>query len=625
MSYGFHNKILRVDLSSREITVEEPGERFFRTYFGGWALIAHYLLKEVGPGTDSLGPDNLLIFAPSVITGALVAGGGRNAVGARSPLTGAFGEGDVGGFWGAELKRAGWDAVIVSGQSPEPVYLWIHDGEVEIRDASALWGKRTAEVDDLLKEELGDGRIRVAQCGLAGENLVRYACVINDTNRAAGRTGLGAVMGAKRLKAIAVRGTGQVELADRDQVRGLAQWMRENFERLRPDFHLDGTSGSLMGLHEDGGLPTRNFQQGFFEGAAKITGATMTDTILVGRDTCFACPLVCKRQVQVTGRYEVDPIYGGPEYETMAALGSCCGIDDLEAIAYGNQLCNAYGLDTISTGASIAWAMECFDRGLLTSEDTGGLEIRFGDGQAMTMLVEAIALRQGFGDLLAEGCLRAAQKIGRGTDRFTMQVKGQELGMHEPRLKFGLSLGYATSPTGADHVHNIHDTMYDDEDNRGVRYMRTLGISGALPANVLNPEKVLLTKYHIDWQLLSNCLGMCIFLPYSLEQVRDIVQGVTGWNSSVFELMTVGQRAMAMARVFNYRQGFRASDDVAPWRFSTPFDAGPTEGVKVPAEDIAQALALYYDMRGWDRETGAPSAAKLHELGIGWVAGLLEG
>ena len=624
MSYGFHNKILRVDLSTRETTVEQPGERFFRTYFGGWALIAHYLLKEVGPGTDPLGPDNLLIFAPGVMTGAPLGGSGRNAVGARSPLTGAFGEADVGGFWGAELKRAGWDAIIVTGQSPEPVYLWIHDGEVEIRDASALWGQRTAEVEDLLKEELGDARIRVAQCGPAGEKLVRYACVINDITRAAGRTGMGAVMGAKRLKAIAVRGTGQVELADRDQVRGMAQWMRENVEELVSGLRLDGTDVGLIDLNEDGGLPTRNFQQGDFEGAEKITGATMTDTILVGRDSCFACPINCKRQVQASGRYEVDPIYGGPEYETAGALGSCCGIDDLEAVAYGNQLCNAYGLDTISTGVCIAWAMECFERGLLTSADTGGLEIRFGDGQMMTSLVEAIALRQGFGDLLAEGCLRAAQKIGRGTERYTMQVKGQEIAMHEPRIKFALDLGYATSPTGADHVHNIHDTMYDDEDNRSMRYIRTLGIPGALPAQMLSPEKVRLAKYHIDWMVFCNCLGMCIFLPYSFEQVRDIVQGITGWNSSLFELMKVGQRAMAMARAFNYRQGFRASDDVAHWRFSTPFESGPAEGVQVPAEDIAQALALYYDMRGWDRETGAPSAAKLHELGIGWVAELLD-
>jgi len=622
MPYGFHDRILRVNLSNRQIDVEQPGEHFFRTYCGGWGLIAYYLLKEIEPGTDPLGPGNRLVFAPGVATGAPVGGSGRNAVGARSPLTGGFGEGDVGGFWGAELKRAGWDAIVVTGQAEEPVYLWIEDDRVEIRDAAHLWGQKTAEVEEILKAELGDERIRVTQCGLAGENLVRYACVMNDVNRAAGRTGLGAVMGSKKLKAIAVRGTGRVELADRDQVRQVAGWLRDNFQKTwTGSLHEHGTNGGLPYLNAVGGLPTRNFQEGSFEGAAKIAGQTMTDTILVGRDSCFACPIICKRKVRVTGRYEVDPAYGGPEYETVAALGSCCGIDDLEAIAHGNQLCNAYGLDTISTGVAIAWAMECFARGLLTVEDTGGLELCFGDPQAMIALVEQIAHRQGFGDLLAEGCWRAAERIGRGTSEYAMQVKGQGVPMHDPRIKFALDLGYATSPTGADHMHNIHDTSYE----RDVEDMRSLGILKPLPADYLGPEKVRLAKYHIDWQVLWNCLGLCMFMPYSKEQVRDLVQGVTGWQSSIFELIKVGERALALARAFNYRQGFTAQDDAAPRRFSTPFESGPAQGVKVPAEDIAQALHLYYEMCGWDQETGAPTAGRLYELGIGWVAELLYG
>jgi aldehyde:ferredoxin oxidoreductase len=619
---GFHNKILRVNLSNRQISVEEPGERFFRTYLGGWGLIAHYLLKELEPGVDPLGPDNVLIFASGVVTGAPVGGSGRNAVGAKSPLTGGFGEGDVGGQWGAELKRAGWDAIIVTGQAERPVYLWIQDDQVEIRDATRLWGAKTAEVEEMIREELGERRVRVAQCGVAGENLVRYACVVNDITRVAGRTGLGAVMGAKKLKAVAVRGTGRVELADRERVRQIASWLRDNYrEKWTGDLQLHGTDNGLLSLNTSGGLPTRNFQEGSFEGAAKITGETMTDTILVGRDTCFACPIACKRQVKVTGRYEVDPVYGGPEYETAASLGSCCGIDDLEAIAYGNQLCNAYGLDTISTGTTIAWAMECFERGLLTTEDTGGLEPRFGNAAAMTALVEQIARRQGFGDLLAEGCMRAAQRIGRGTDRYAMHVKGQEFPMHEPRVKFALDLGYATSPTGADHMHNIHDTGYVTD----VGGVRSLGVLEPLPIEDLGPKKVRLAKYHIDWQVFRNCLGLCMFMPYSKEQMRDLVNGVTGWDTSLFELMKVGERALAMARAFNYREGFRAEDDVAHWRFSTPFESGPAEGVEVPAEEIARAIALYYEMCGWDAETGAPTAGKLYELGVDWVAELLYG
>lgn len=622
MPCGYHDKILRVDLTTGKVEVEQPGEHFFRTYFGGWGLIAHYLLQELEPGTDPLGPDNLLVFATGVVTGAPVGGSGRSAVGARSPLTGGFGEGDVGGFWGVELKRAGWDAIIITGQAEKPVYLWVKDDQVEIRDGAHLWGKQTAQVEEILKDELGDKRIRVTQCGVAGESLVRYACIINDVNRAAGRTGLGAVMGSKNLKAVVVRGTGRVELADRDQVRQVADWLRDNFkETWALGLHENGTDNGLLHLSQAGGLPTRNFQQGSFEEANSLTGQTMTDTILVGRDTCFACPITCKRKVRVTGRYEVDPVYGGPEYETAAALGSCCGIDDLEAVAYGNQLCNAYGLDTISTGVTIAWAMECFERGLLTEKDTGGLELRFGNVQAMTNLIEQIAHRQGFGDLLAEGSLRAAKRIGRETERYAMQVKGQEFPMHEPRIKFAHDLGYATSPTGADHMHNIHDDSYASEG--GIQGVRSLGILEPMPFDYLGPEKVRLAKYHIDWQVFWNCLGLCMFMPYSREQMRDIVQGVTGWDSSIFELMKAGERALALARAFNYREGFTAQDDVAHWRFSTPFESGPKQGTKVPAEDIAQALDLYYEMRGWDKETGAPTTGKLHELGIGWVAELL--
>jgi len=624
MSYGFHNKILHVNLSNRQISVEQPGERFFRTYFGGWGLIAYYLLKETEPGTDPLGPGNVLIFANGPVTGTPVLGSGRNAVGAKSPLTGGFGEADAGGFWGAELKRAGWDAIVITGQAEEPVYLWIKDDQVEIHDAVHLWGKKTAEVETILKEELGSKRIRVTQCGVAGENLVRYACIINDLHHAAGRTGMGAVMGSKKLRAIAVCGTGRVELADRDKVLQMVSQMRDYYKEGAGWFFKEhGTSGALRYINEEGALPTRNFQEGSFEGAKKITGETMTETILVGRGTCFACPRTCKRKVKVTGRYEVDPTYGGPEYEALASLGSCCGIDDLEAIVYANQLCNAYGLDVISTGLTIAWAMECFERGLLKQEDTGGVELCFGNAQAMITLVEQIAHRQGFGDLLAEGSLQAAKRIGRETEKYAIQIKGQEVPpSYDSRTRFALGLGFATLPTGADHMHNIKDHYYESEE--GIESVRSLGILEPLPAQYLGPEKVRLAKYHIDWQVFWNCLGLCFFMHNSREQLRDVVQGITGWDSSIFELMKVGERALAMARAFNYQQGFTAKDDMTHWRFSTPLKSGPNEGTKVPTEDMAQAIDLYYEMCGWDKEMGAPTAGKLHELGVGWVAELLH-
>ncbi|MGD2207327.1 MAG: aldehyde ferredoxin oxidoreductase N-terminal domain-containing protein, partial [Anaerolineae bacterium] len=326
MPFGFCDRILHVDLSSGEMDVEQPGDRFFRTYFGGWGVIAHYLLKKVGAGADPLGPDNVLVFATGVATGAPVAGSGRNAIGAKPPLTGGFGESDVGGFWGAELKHAGWDAIVVTGRAAEPVYLWIQDDRVQIRPADHLWGRKTADVEVILHAELGDTRARVAQCGVAGENRVRYACIINDLHHAAGRTGLGAVMGAKKLKAVVVRGSGKVALADRDSVLKTAGHVRALRERWAW-FREHGTGGALRFIDAEGALPTRNFQAASFEGAGRITGERVTETMLAGRGTCYACPIQCKRKARLSGRFQIDPAYGGPEYETLASLGACCGVD----------------------------------------------------------------------------------------------------------------------------------------------------------------------------------------------------------------------------------------------------------------------------------------------------------
>ncbi|MBN1922226.1 MAG: aldehyde ferredoxin oxidoreductase family protein [Anaerolineae bacterium] len=616
MPGGFHNRVLRINLTTGDISVEEPGEEFFRTYLGGWGMIAHYLLKELPRDADPFGPENLLIFAAGVLTGAPAGGSGRNAVGAKSPLTGGFGESDMGGYWGAELKRAGWDAIIITGKAEKPTYIWIKDGAVELRDAGHLWGCETLEVERTLRSELEEPRLRVAQCGPAGERLARMACIIGDATRAAGRTGLGAVMGSKNLKAVVVRGTSGVEVADKEAVRKIAKWLSDNVRNLWTAGMQDfGTSGGLQYLSTIGGLPTRNFQEGSFEGAEKITGSTMADTILIANDTCYACPVRCKRKVEVKDRFPVTPEYGGPEYETLGAFGSVCGIDDLEAIAYANQLCNAYGLDTISTGMTIAWAMECFERGLLTLEDTDGLELHFGNAEAMLALVKAIVQRKGFGDVLAEGALRAARFIGRDTERYVVHVKGQEFPMHEPRVKFALNLGYIISPTGADHMHNMHDTSF----TQSIEGVRSLGILEPLPADYLGPEKVRLFKYEVDWQVFWNCVGLCMFMPYSKLQIRDLVSAVTGWDVSLFELEKVGERALALARVFNAREGFTPADDAPHWRISTPFESGPTAGVKVPAEAMREALLLYYDMCSWDRNTGAPIPAKLHELGVGWA------
>jgi aldehyde:ferredoxin oxidoreductase len=374
-----------------------------------------------------------------------------------------------------------------------------------------------------------------------------------------------------------------------------------------------GTSGGLPELNESGILPTRNFQEGQFEGYMDIAGQTMTDTILVGRDNCSFCPINCKRQVKVGPPYNVDPVYGGPEYETIAALGSCCGVNNLKAIAKGNQLCNAYGLDTIATGVAIAFAMECFEKGILTKKDTGGIELKFGNTEAMMTMVEMIARRQGLGNILAEGTKRAAEKIGHGAAEYAMQIKGQELPMHEPRGKVGLGIGYATSPTGADHVHNIHDNELPME------ALRELSILEPLSPLDLGPAKVRMFQYFVNWQHFLNSAAVCMFQPFNPSHLVQLVNGATGWDTSVFELMKVGERALALARVFNAREGYTAKDDIIPDRLYEAFDSGPLKDKKIGKETMHQAIQTYYGMAGWNPERAVPTKEKLQELDLAWV------
>jgi len=618
MPNGYCGRMLYVDLTDRTTRVEERDEDFYRTYLGGWGVIAHELLKRAPRGVDPFAPGNPLIFATGVQTGSPVGSSGRHAVGAKSPLTGGFGEADVGGYWGTELKKAGFDAVVITGASKDPVYLWIVDGEVEIRDAGHLWGKETAEVQALIHEELGDDKVRVAQCGPAGERLIRFANVMHDVSRAAGRTGLGAVMGSKKLKAIAVRGTGAVEVADPETVEAVRTRfieLKEHWEGLQKY----GTAESVAEVQERGYLPTRNFQKGQFDGWERISGQRLRSEYLVGRDTCYGCPIACKRKVKADGVYKVDSIYGGPEYETLGSLGSTCAIDDLEAILYANQLCAANGMDTISTGVTIAWLMDCFEKGLLMSEDTGGIEAQFGDAEAMVKLVEMIAAREGIGDVLAEGSWRAAKTLGNGTEDLVVHVKGQEFPMSDPRTQFGLGLAYAISPTGADHMHSAHDHWIDEEAPAGFLKLSYGMLTGQLEHNDLSPEKVRWVVYKNSHLVLFNCLGWCQFHHYSVSRIRDVLQAITGWNVRTFEIMKDGERALTLARAFNMREGLTADDDVLPPRMGEPLKAAAIDNWRIDPDEFVKARSLFYGMMGWDEETGVPKAWRLHELDIGWV------
>lgn len=625
MSHGYTGRILRVDLSSRKSVIEEPAENFYRQYFGGEGFVSYFLLKEVPPEVDALGPENKLIFAAGPLTGVSVGGCGRHCVGAKSPLTGGFGESEAGGYWGTELKLAGFDAIIVEGKADKPVYIFIQDGQVEIKNAQHLWGMKTLECQDAICEELGDKNVKVTLIGPAGENLVSFACILNDLDAAAGRTGMGAVMGSKNLKAIACRGHQRLSLANPEAVSAIGHWIRDNTPVANKGMRDFGTARVVKILNDAGGLPTRNFQLGSIDGVDAITGQTMTDTILVKRRSCFACPVQCKREVKVDGPYTVDSRYGGPEYETIAALGSNCGITDLKAIAKGHEVTNAYGIDSISCGMAISFAMECFENGLLTLKDTGGIDLRFGNATAMLQMIELISRREGLGALLAQGVARAAKEIGHGAEEFALHIKGQELPMHEPRWKQGLGVGYAVSPTGADHCHNIHDPSYTSltplmED------LKALGVLEPLAVDDLSPAKIRILTYHSNWMHFLNSAVCCFFVmvygSVGFQRVSDLVSAVTGWNTSVFELIKVGERAATLGRIYNLGNGFTAQDDVLPKRFFTPQASGPLQGVALDREAFHKALETYYEMMGWPG--GKPSPTKLGELGIDWAVPLLE-
>jgi len=613
VSGGYNGKILRVDLSANTIATEVIDELFCRKYLGGAGFVTYFLWKELQPGIDPLSPDNKLVFALGPLTGGPLPGGGRNCVGAKSPLTGGIAKSEVGGFWGAELKRAGFDAVIIEGISPKPVYLWVHDGEVTIRDAGHLWGKNTKETQASIRAELADDKVRVASIGPGGENLVKYACIMNGLYDAVGRGGLGAVMGSKKLKAVVVKGHKAPKIADPERVKALRQWLQANMHLVQ-NFREFGTGAAMEVYETVGNLPVRNFRDGLFPGVKNIDAPTIKNTIRIRMDACFGCPIRCKKVVQVEEPYAVDPAYGGPEYETLAALGSNCGIDNLKAIAKGNELCNAYSLDTISAGSVIAFAMECFEKGLLSSQDTNGIELRFGNDEVIPKLIELIARREGIGDFLAEGVARMAQKIGRGSEEFGIQVKGLEAGMHEPRLKPGLGLGFMVNPHGVDHECNLHDTLYVG--GRPLEELKPLGILEPVPVDDIGPRKVGLFRLVQLVKIVFDSLVVCEFFPYNPEQLADATAAVTGWDTGVLEQLRVAERILTMARLFNIREGFSAADDRLPRRFFQSTNDGALADKPLDPAKMEKAKSYYYTLMGWDATTGIPTPEKLEELDL---------
>ena len=626
--YGFAGRILRVNLTTGKIWKEKMDEATRRSYVGGRGFAAKVLFEELEPGIDPLGPENKLVVAVGPTTGARFPGNARYGIFAKSPLTGIWGEGHAAGYFGPELKFAGFDAIIIEGASKDPVYLFVRDGEAEIRDASRLWGKVTGEVQEAIRKEVEDMKTKVAAIGPGGENLVRFACVISDLKNAVGRCGMGAVMGSKKLKAIAVRGTGIVNIADKNRFVELARKaVKESWEGWGKNLRANGTGRVLDDLDGTGRLPTKHFQRCTFEGTEKITGETMSKEILVKAWPCFGCSVGCKRIVQAKEPYEVDPAYGGPEYETLASFGSTLLNDNLVSIAKANELCNKYTLDTISTGMVIGFAMECYERGLLTKEDTDGLDLKWGNYPVVIKLIEKIAYRDGFGNLLAEGELGAAKKIGKGAEKFAMVVKGMEMPMHEPRGKKGVGLSYATSNRGACHLQVPHDDTYENN------LAPEIGLDERFPAEkryrtYYGPEKAKIVKIGQDLWAAYDTFEICKFTPYpagiSITTLTNLISSVVGYEVTPTELTLIGERAFNLCRAFNVREGIRRKDDRLPERMMEPMPDGLLKGEGFTKEGWEKYLDAYYEYRGWSKETGIPKEETLNRLGLDFAASELK-
>jgi aldehyde:ferredoxin oxidoreductase len=625
MADGYWGRILRVNLSTGKISVDAHDETFYRTYMGGKGIVAHYLLKEVPPGCDPLGPENVLVFAAGVLTGTSLPGAARNSAGAKSPLTGGYGEGEGGGHWGVKLRWAGYDGVVITGRAEKPVYLWVNNDTAELRDAADVWGLEADETQEAIRQDVGDPNAACAMIGPGGEKLIRFACIALGLHDYIGRCGLGAVMGAKKLKAIAVNGNTRPAVKDKAALKQIAAWMRDNYEASLGTMTEMGTARGLELFNAAGGLPTRNFSEGSFENAAEISGRYMTDNILVDRASCYACPVRCKRVVEVNEKdLTVSRRYGGPEYETIGAFGSNCGVKDLKAIAKANEICDAHTIDTISTGVMISGAIECAERGLLPQNLVGDLDLKFGSARGMLDLLNQIVHREGLGDILAEGPKQIAATFGAKAAACFMHVKGQPFPLHEPRWKAGMGVGYALSSTGAEHMTNIHDNMYAAEEAPTFAAARNLGILEPAATTELGPDKARMWTYMMLSRSISNNVCVCSFMPYSLDQILEQVKAVTGWNVSSWELMKVSERSISMARAFNAREGFTVKDDELPARCFEPLEGGTLKGEAIDRQQFLETRDLIYDMLGWEHQSAAPKRWKLYELGLDWVAGALE-
>jgi aldehyde:ferredoxin oxidoreductase len=630
MPNGYTGKILHVDLTKGSLTVEEPNDAFYRKYMGGSAMGMHYILRDMPKGADPLGPENVLTLMAGVTTGAAISGQSRLNANAKSPISGGIGDSQSGGFFPAELKFAGFDGIVIKGKSSKPVYLCIIDGKYEFRDAAHLLGKKSGEVDDIIHKEV-DPKAEILQHGMGAENGVLFSTLVSMSNRHNGRTGMGLVMASKNLKAVVVRGTGKAKVANQKAITDLN---RIGPKALPENGDMDGlakhgTAVVVLFNNTIGTLPTRNYNEGQFEGCEPISGERMTETVLKERDTCYACVVKCKRVVEIKdGPYKVDPRYGGAEYETLGTFGSYCGVDDLAAVNLANQICNEYAVDTIAAGATIAFAMECFENGVITKEQTAGLDLKFGNTEAMLKALDMMVKGEGeFGKTLGMGSERAAKVWGKGADEFLITVKGAESPAHMPQAKRSLALIYAVNPFGADHQSSEHDPYYEEGvGDFNLDRLKQIGLGSPQPAYSLTEEKVRFAYETEVFYSMLDSAELCQFVwgptwtLYDGQQTADMVNAVTGWDMTVDELMEVGRRRLSLFRVFNAREGLGRKDDKLPKKFFKALTGtGPTAGFVLTHEEVDSAIDTYYKLAGLNAD-GAPTLETLKKHDVEWAA-----
>lgn len=604
--HAYTGKILYVDLTAGRSRTASFDETFARMYIGGTGFGIKTLIDNLKPGIDPFDPENPLIYAVGATTGTMVpCTASKFGVFAKSPATGFLGEAYSTGQFGAELRQAGYDIVVITGRASKPVYLWIDDDSVQIMDASAIWGMDAWGMEQAVRNELGDQNIRISGIGVAGEKLVRLACLINDHFRANGRTGLGAVMGSKNLKAVAVRGTKDVEVAEPE---ALQDFCKDLFERAKgpatAKYRGLGTPANMLIMNAQGCLPTRNYQAASFDGVEKISGERVNELYVTKIQGCSACPCRCEHITEVSeGRFK--GALARIEYEPMMAFGSYCGVDDPEAVIKALEYCDVYGVDAIGTGIVVGFAMECFEKKMIGPEDTGGLELHFGNGPAMVEMVRKIAFREDIGDLLAEGVKRASAKIGQGSEHFAMHVKGLEMTGYDVRSLKTCALGFAVSRRGADHQR--HGSYSWDLTGKVDRYTADKG-RGKL---VMGDE---------DLYAVIDSMIICKFTRTIWDIYDDIAKVyslVSGIPTTAGEIEQAGERINNLARLFNIREGLTRKDDNLPPRvMNDPIPSGPGAGRVVTQDELDVMLDGYYEARGWT-SAGVPVKEKVEELGIG--------